>query len=185
MRIIGGQYKGRRLNPPQLAPTRPTTDFARESLFNILVNNFDLSEVSFLDLFAGTGAISFEMASRGCNNITLVENFEGCVNFIKKTIADLKTTAIKVQRADVFKYLESTSQTFDIIFADAPYKMPNINKLPDIILKKKLLKEEGWLIIEHSLDNDFRQHPNFIQQRKYGSTIFAILGCKITESKGS
>ena len=141
MRIIGGQYKGRKLNPPQLAPTRPTTDFARESLFNILVNNFDLSEVSFLDLFAGTGAISFEMASRGCNNITLVENFEGCVNFIKKTIAELKTSAIKVQRTDVYKYLETCNETFDIIFADAPYKIPNLNKLPDIILEKKLLKE--------------------------------------------
>ena len=183
MRIIGGQYKGRRLNPPQLAPTRPTTDFAREALFNILENNFDLSEVTFLDLFAGTGAISFEMASRGCSNITLVENFEGCINFIKKTIAELKTTSIKVQRADVFRYLESSIQGFDIIFADAPYKMSNLKKLPDIILGKNLLKEEGWLIIEHSLDNDFRQHPNFIQQRKYGSTIFAILGSKINESK--
>jgi 16S rRNA G966 N2-methylase RsmD len=106
-----------------------------------LVNNFDLSEVSFLDLFAGTGAISFEMASRGSNHIILVENFEGCINFIKKTIAELKTSAIKVQRTDVYKYLETCNETFDIIFADAPYKIPNLNKLPDIILEKKLLKE--------------------------------------------
>ncbi len=176
MRIIGGQYKGRRLNPPQLTPTRPTTDFAREALFNILENNFDLSEVKFLDLFAGTGAISFEMASRGCNDITLVENFEGCINFIKKTIAELKTSAIKVQRAEVFRFIENSGQQYDIIFADAPYKMPKLNSLPDLILQKNMLKENGWLIIEHSLDNDFREHSNFIQQRKYGSTIFAVFG---------
>lgn len=174
MRIIGGQYKGRRLNPPKLAPTRPTTDFAREALFNILENNFDLSEVSFLDLFAGTGAISFEMVSRGCSDVTLVENFEGCINFVKKTIAELKTSAIKVQRADVFRFIENSHKQYDIIFADAPYKMPKLNTLPDLILQKNMLKENGWLIIEHSLDNDFREHPNFIQQRKYGSTIFAI-----------
>jgi 16S rRNA (guanine(966)-N(2))-methyltransferase RsmD len=176
MRIIGGQYKGRRLNTPQLSPTRPTTDFAREALFNILENNFDLSEVKFLDLFAGTGAISFEMASRGCNDITLVENFEGCINFIKKTIVELKTSAIKVQRADVFRFIENCGQHYDIIFADAPYKMSKLSSLPDLILQKNMLKENGWLIIEHSLDNDFRKHSNFIQQRKYGSTIFAVFG---------
>jgi len=174
MRIIGGQYKGRRLNPPQLAPTRPTTDFAREALFNILGNNFDLSEVTFLDLFAGTGAISFEMASRGCTDITLVENYEGCITFIKKTIEVLQTKALKVQRADVFRYIETCNRAFDIIFVDAPYKMPGLNTLPDLILNKKMLKENGWLIVEHSLDNDFRQHPNFVQQRKYGTTIFAV-----------
>lgn len=180
MRIIGGQYKGRRLNPPQLSLTRPTTDFAREALFNILENNFDLEEVKFLDLFAGTGAISFEMASRGCSDITLVENFEGCISFIKKTVTELKTTAIKVLRADVFRFIESSEQQYDIIFADAPYKMPKLSSLPDLILQKNMLKENGWLIVEHSLDNDFREHTNFVQQRKYGSTIFAIFSANKT-----
>jgi len=174
MRIIGGQFGGRRINPPHLSPTRPTTDSAKEGLFNILENNFDLSEVVFLDLFGGTGCISYEMASRGCTDISTVEKHYECISFMKKTIAELDIPFMKVVKNDVFKFIENCDRQFDLIFAGPPYPLKTLDTIPDKVLNKQLLKPGGWLILEHNPDHDFRQHPNFLKQRNYGTTIFAL-----------
>jgi 16S rRNA (guanine966-N2)-methyltransferase len=174
MRIIGGQFGGRRINPPHLSPTRPTTDSAKEGLFNILENNFDLSEVVFLDLFGGTGCISYEMASRGCTDITTIEKHHECINFMKKTISELNIPFMKPLKVDVFKFIETTDRKFDLIFAGPPYPLKTLDTIPDKVLGKGLLNDNGWLILEHNPDHNFNEHPNFLHQRNYGTTIFAI-----------
>jgi 16S rRNA (guanine966-N2)-methyltransferase len=174
MRIIGGKFGGRRINPPHLSPTRPTTDYAREGLFNILENNFDLSTVSFLDLFGGTGCISYEMASRGCTYITTVDKHYECIAFMKKTIAELDIPFMKPIKTDVFKFIDNCDRQFDLIFAGPPYPLKTLDTIPDRILKKDLLKPNGWLILEHNPAHNFTQHPNFLQQRNYGTTIFVF-----------
>lgn len=176
MRIIGGQFKGRRFTPPAKNwPTRPTTDFAKEGLFNIIQNNFDISELKVLDLFGGTGNHSYEFISRGCEDVTYVDKFPGCVAFVKKTSAMLEIEdKIKIVKGDVFKFIKYSTEQYDYIFAGPPYPLPNIPDIPDRIFEKNMLKADGWLVLEHNPAHDFTQHPRFYQERNYSKTIFSI-----------
>lgn len=174
MRIISGSHKGRRLVAPGNLPVRPTTDFAKEALFNILNNLIDFEEVKFLDLFAGTGNISFEMASRGCENITSVDEHAGCYKFIKETAEQLKFKGITAYRMEVFHYLDICSEKFDLIFADPPFEFDKTHLLPKIIFEKKLLNEGGYLIIEHPKSVDLSKEEHFFQHRKYGKVNFSV-----------
>lgn len=174
MRIISGKYKGRMIHPPKNFSARPTTDFAKESLFNILNNNFDFEEIKALDLFSGTGSISFELASRGCLDITSIELSYNHFAFIKKTVSDLQLFQIKVLKADVFKYLKNCKETYNFIFADPPYELQNIESIADIVFEKNLLRNHGWLIIEHGFKTNFSDYPNFKEKRAYGSVNFSI-----------
>lgn len=174
MRIISGKYRGKHIFPPSNFKARPTTDFAKESLFNIINNNFTIENVSVLDLFSGTGSISYEFASRGCNQITAVENKYQHFLFIHKMVQELNFNQIKVIYADVFKLLKKINDKFDIIFADPPYTLDNIDKLPDIVFEKKLVNSGGWMILEHSNKYNFSNHSNFKEVRDYGSVNFSI-----------
>ncbi|MBZ0326658.1 MAG: RsmD family RNA methyltransferase [Altibacter sp.] len=175
MRIISGTYKGRRITAPKNLPVRPTTDLAKESLFNILNNRIDFDEVNVLDLFAGTGNISFEFASRGVPDIISVDAHFGCVKFIQK-IAEEFTFPISAIKADVYKYLEKAKGAYDIIFADPPYDFQpeKFVEIVDNILNNKLLNTEGILIIEHSKHTDLSSHTNFSEARKYGGSVFSF-----------
>lgn len=176
MRIISGKFKGRRFHPPaDKWPTRPTTDFAKEALFNILDNNFDFETIKVLDLFGGTGSHSYEFVSRGCQDVTYVDNFPACVKFVQKTTKELDIQDfIKITFSDVFKFIERTTAAFDYIFAGPPYALPTIDTLPDLIFEKKLLKPGGWFVLEHNQNHRFEAHPFFRQQRNYGGTLFSI-----------
>jgi 16S rRNA (guanine(966)-N(2))-methyltransferase RsmD len=178
MRIIAGRFKGRRLNPPSNLPTRPTTDFAKEGLFNVLENNWDLSQVEFLDLFAGTGNISFEMASRGCESILAIDLFPGCVAFINKTIAELKVEGMDVIHGDVLRFIPSHRKAYDLIFCGPPYALLQLPELPEMVITRGLLKPKGWFILEHNPNHRFQNHPHFVHHRNYGSTHFSIFGNK-------
>ncbi len=183
MRIIGGKFKGRRFYPPANNwPTRPTTDYAKEGLFNILYNSLDFEELKVLDLFGGTGNHSYEFISRGCNDVTYVDKFNGCIAFVKKTAALLKIESeIKIRRSDVFKFIERCPFQYDYIFAGPPYGLPTIDTIPDVILKKGLLKEDGWLVLEHNPNHEFTKHPNCFDVRKYGKTYFSFFQTKAVE----
>ena len=174
MRIIGGELGGRRINPPAKMPnTRPTTDIAREGLFNILENNLDLSSLKTLDLFGGTGSISYELASRGVPDLTVVEKDPAMFSFIQKTAASLGLDKVyKVVRMDVFKFMEHCNDSFDLIFAGPPYALTTIDELPK--LTPRLLKDKGWFILEHTPRNNYEGQPYFVTQRHYGTTIFSI-----------
>ncbi|MFM2306510.1 MAG: hypothetical protein RLZZ367_1179, partial [Bacteroidota bacterium] len=139
MRVIGGRLKSIRFEPPKNIPTRPTTDFAKEGLFNVLNNNFDFESVKMLDLFGGTGSISYEFHSRGCTDITTVEIFPKCADFIKQTAQKHNMTGLKVLKMDVFKFIETANQKYDVIFAGPPYPLPNLNTIPDLIFQYGLL----------------------------------------------
>ena len=176
MRIIGGKFKGRRFSPPAKNwPTRPTTDFSKEGLFNILMNTFDFSTLRVLDLFGGTGNHSYEFISRGCTDVTYVDKFPGCVAFAKKTAKELDIEKeMKIVRADVFRFIKAPQKSYDYIFAGPPYPLPNIPEIPDLIFKQNLLNNGGWLVLEHNPKHDFEDHPNFVKSRNYGTTIFSI-----------
>ena len=176
MRIIGGKFKGRRFTPPAKNwPTRPTTDFAKEGLFNIIQNHFDFDEMRVLDLFGGTGNHSYEFISRGCKDVTYVDKFGACVAFVKKTASILEIESyIKIFKADVFRFIKSNAQQYDYIFAGPPYGLPILDSIPDEIFENNLLKENGWLVLEHNPNHDFKDHPRYIQERHYGKTIFSI-----------
>ena len=175
MRIISGKYKSRRIIAPNKLPVRPTTDMAKEALFNILNNRYYFDEVAFLDLYAGTGNISYEFASRGCEKITAVDGDFGCVQFITKTAneLDLNITALK---SDVFSFLKKTALKSNIIFADPPYDMPleDFEQIPELVFKNELLGEDGVLIIEHAKQTDLSHLPNFTNNRKYGGSVFSF-----------
>ncbi|MEP7142171.1 MAG: RsmD family RNA methyltransferase [Ferruginibacter sp.] len=175
MRIIGGIHGGRRVNPPAKMPfTRPTTDIAREGLFNIIQNNLRIETLSVLDLFGGTGCISYELASRGAADITIVERDAHMHDFIKKTSEILSLTNFKVVKGDVFKFIESASGQYDFIFAGPPYALTTIDDLPKKIIEKKLLKPGGWFVLEHTPRNDYKKFPHYKTERNYGTTIFSI-----------
>jgi 16S rRNA (guanine966-N2)-methyltransferase len=175
MRIIGGEIGGRRINPPADMPhTRPTTDVAKEGLFNVIENNLDISSLKVLDIFGGTGSISYEMASRGCMDITTVEKDQAMFEFIRKTAIQLSLPQIKVTRMDVFKFLEHCTEKFDFIFAGPPYALATIDNLPVIVFDRQLLKPGGWFVLEHTPRNEYEKFPQYSTSRKYGTTIFTI-----------
>lgn len=182
MRIISGKYKGRRLIAPKNLPVRPTTDMSKESLFNILNNHFHFDELRVLDLFAGTGNISYEFASRGSSEIVCVDGNLGCINFIKKTSKefDFGITTIK---SDVFKFLEKHKGNYDVIFADPPYDMPQeeFEKIIKLIFENHLLEEEGMLIIEHSKYTLLDHLENFSFQKNYGGSVFSFFDNELEE----
>jgi len=173
MRIIGGEYGGRKFNPPAKMPyTRPTTDIAKEGLFNVLQHNFNLQEIKTLDLFGGTGSISYELASRGAKELTIVEKDSNMYEFIKKTSKELRIENLNVVKMDVFKFIEHCTEKFDFIFAGPPYALASIDDLPKFIFGKKLLNKHGWFVLEHTPANDYKAFPYYTSQRNYGSTVF-------------
>jgi 16S rRNA (guanine966-N2)-methyltransferase len=175
MRIIAGEHGGRRFNPPTKMPyTRPTTDVAKEGLFNILQNNLDFDELKSLDLFGGTGSISYELASRGVQDITIVEKDNSMYDFIKKTSATLRIENFKVLKSDVFRFIEHCTDKFDFIFAGPPYALTNIDDLPKLIFEKQLLNKGGWFVLEHTPRNDYKTFPFYKTERNYGTTVFSI-----------
>lgn len=175
MRIISGKWGGRRINPPGKMPfTRPTTDIAKEGLFNVIQNNIDVTACDTLDLFGGTGAISYELASRGAASLTIVEKDPAMFEFIRKTAATLGMENVRLLKMDVFRYLESCTEQFDLIFAGPPYALTNIDDLPLLIFQRGILKEGGWFILEHTPRNDYKQFEGYRTERKYGTTIFSI-----------
>lgn len=176
MRIISGKFKGKIINAPKSLPVRPTTDFAKTGLFNILRSRYDFSEINFLDLFCGTGNISFEMISHGVRSVTAIDINAGCVQFVNKTFADLNFKDGKAIKADVFKYLSILNEKFDIIFADPPYDLKESVKLPGLIFQNNLLKEEGIFILEHQSKVDHSSFDNFMEKRVYGNVAFSFFG---------
>lgn len=175
MRIISGIHGGRRINPPANMPhTRPTTDIAKEGLFNILQNNLEIDELKVLDLFGGTGCISYELASRGAPEISIVEKDDKMYAFIKKTAAELGFENFNVVRSDVFRFMETCGQQYDLIFAGPPYALTTIDELPKKVFEKNLLKPGGWFVLEHTPRNDYKKFPHYKTERNYGTTIFSI-----------
>jgi 16S rRNA (guanine966-N2)-methyltransferase len=174
MRIVSGKHRGRNIPVRTNFPARPTTDFAKESLFNILNNWFDFEEIDVLDLFSGTGSISYEFASRGCKNIVSVENDFRSYSFIKKTAIDIKLEAVSAVKADVFSFIAKCKNSFDIVFADPPYQLDRIGELPDLILKSSVLKNEGMFILEHGKDQHFQENEYFQEKRVYGGVNFSF-----------
>lgn len=178
MRIIAGKYGGRRIHPPQNMPhTRPTTDIAKEGLFNILQNRIQLDGIKTLDLFGGTGCISYELASRGANELTIVEKDPTMLDFIKKNVDMLKIENVQFNRIDVFQFLAACNQSYDLIFAGPPYALNTIDELPKIIVQKKLIAPAGFFILEHTPRNDYTHFEGFSFQRNYGTTIFSFFEC--------
>ena len=175
MRIIGGEHGRRRITPPANMPhTRPTTDVAKEGLFNVISNNLDIEELKTLDLFGGTGSISYELASRGANDLTIIEKDPKMYEFIKKTAGELKLENFKVLKLDVFKFIEQCADKFDFIFAGPPYALGNIDDLPKLIFEKQLLNSKGWFVLEHTPRNDYKKFAFYATERNYGTTIFSI-----------
>ena len=181
MRIIAGKLRGRRLNPPQSLPVRPTTDMARESLFNILNNYVDYEVCSVLDLFAGTGAMSLEFVSRGVRDVTAIDINSQCVDFIKQSANQFAVSNLRVVRADVFDLLKRANRRFDIVFADPPYAIEGLTSLPDLVFAKDLLTEDGMFILEHPREYQFDEHPHFWQHRNYGKVNFTFFASKLDE----
>lgn len=183
MRIIAGSLKGRRLNPPTTLPVRPTTDMARESLFNILNNYVDYEESTVMDLFAGTGAVSFEFISRGAKDVTSVDSNSQCIDFIKSSAAHFDVNNLRAVRSDVFDLLKRAYKQFDIIFADPPYALETLPQLPDLIFNSNVLTEDGIFILEHPREFEFEEHPHFWQHRHYGKVNFTFFAQKLEDEQ--
>lgn len=179
MRIISGDLKGKQFFPPAGYKARPTTDFAKEGLFNILSNQYEFSEISLLDLFSGTGSISFEFASRGCKDITAVDMNIQHAAFIKNTAAKLGLSCMQVLRNNVFDFLTICKREYDIIFADPPYDIAGLDGIPDKILTYPVLKHGGVLIFEHPAAFNFKSNPRFIKEKKYGNVHFSFFSNKM------
>ena len=174
MRIIGGELGGRKINPPNKMPyTRPTTDIAKEGLFNIIENNLEIPELKTLDLFGGTGSISFELASRGATDQTIVEKDVQMYEFIKKTSEEFQLD-FKLVKIDVFRFINQCTDQFDFIFAGPPYALTTIDALPRIIVSNKLLNANGWFVLEHTPRNNYENFPLFSSSRNYGTTVFSF-----------
>ena len=163
------------MHPPAKMPhTRPTTDIAKEGLFNILQNNLELEGMTTLDLFGGTGSISYELASRGATNLTIVEKDDKMHAFISNNVASLQIENCKVIKSDVFRFIDQCTDQFDFIFAGPPYALTTIDKLPELVAEKKLLKPGGWFVLEHTPRNNYEKFPLYKTARNYGTTIFSI-----------
>ena len=176
MRIIGGSHKGKEIAADNKLKLRPTTDFAKEGLFNILSNRCDLELFEVLDLFAGTGSISYEFVSRGCKTVHSVEIDARHVAYIRNTAKKFGFDNMRVIRNDAFKFLNICKMQYDIVFADPPYEMQNIEKIPQLVFERGILKKNGILIVEHSKRNDFSLFENFLENRRYGNVCFSFLG---------
>lgn len=174
MRIIGGKYRGRRINPPGNFKARPTTDFAREGLFNILNNRVDFQTITILDLFSGTGSISYEFASRGASIVHLVEKDFKHISGIKKILKDLELDNVKPIHIDVMAYLKTCSIKYDIVFADPPYELSWLTELPDLVSQAGIIKDDGFFILEHPRDLSFTEHKLFFEHRNYGGVNFSF-----------
>ncbi|MBE6341503.1 MAG: methyltransferase domain-containing protein [Bacteroidales bacterium] len=174
MRIVSGDLRGRRFTPPENFSARPTTDFAKENLFNVLANFIDFEEIKVLDIFSGTGSISYEFASRGCRDITSVEKNFKHRQFIAKTIKEFGIEKqVRSIKGDAFRFVQTTEAKYDLIFADPPFDL-DVSSLPDIIFERNLLTENGLFILEHSGEGKHNNHPNFSQTRCYGKVNFTF-----------
>lgn len=183
MRIISGSLGGRRIHPPAQMPyTRPTTDIAKEGLFNILQNSVDFEGLKTLDLFGGTGSISYELASRGAKDLTIVEKDNQMAGFIKKTATNLGLQNLKLVKSDVFRFIETCREKFDFIFAGPPYALTTIDELPKLVFDKDLLTDGGWFVLEHTPRNNYQSNPNLVREKNYGTTVFSIFEKKVTTS---
>ena len=174
MRIITGKYKGRHFDIPRTFKARPTTDFAKENIFNVLNGYIDFDGCEALDLFAGTGSITLELLSRGCSHVTSIELDRDHHRFICDCVKKLGTEACLPLRADVFRFVKSCRQQYDIVFADPPYALKELPQIPDLVFERALLKPDGILVFEHGKDHDFSQHPRFVEHREYGSVNFSL-----------
>ena len=174
MRIISGKFKGRRISAPSNITARPTTDFAKEGLFNLLNNRIELEGIEALDLFAGTGSISIELVSRECTSVISVEQNDRHCAFIRKLCDELKIDNLSLIKTDAFKFIAGCHAQFDFIFADPPYELDKIENIPDLIFAKNLLKPEGLFVMEHSAKTKFQQHPRFVDHRNYGNVNFSF-----------
>jgi 16S rRNA (guanine966-N2)-methyltransferase len=180
LRIISGKNKGRRINPPSNFTARPTTDYARESLFNILNNRIDFEAVSVLDLFAGTGSISYEFASRGTKVVHLVEKDPRHISFIRRMIDEMKFECIKPIHIDVKAYLKTCRFKYDVVFADPPYNLAWLDTLPDLITSSGVIKDDGFFILEHPKDLSFTSYKHFFEHRNYGGVNFSFFSPLVT-----
>lgn len=174
MRIITGRYKGRHFDIPRSFKARPTTDFAKENIFNVLIQYVDFEDAEALDLFSGTGSISLELLSRGCSQVVSVEMDRDHHRFIQECVKKLGAEGIIPIRGDVFRFLKSCKQQYDMVFADPPYALKELAQLPDLVMERHLLKEGGIFVLEHGKDHSFEQHPCFVEHRQYGSVNFSI-----------
>ena len=174
MRIITGKYKGRHFDIPRTFKARPTTDFAKENIFNVLIQYIDFDDATALDLFAGTGSITLELLSRGCSHVTSVELDRDHHRFITECLKKIGTDACLPLRGDVFRFLKSCRQQYDLVFADPPYALAELPTLPDLIIERQLLKPEGLFVLEHGKDYDFSANPHFVEHRQYGSVNFSL-----------
>jgi 16S rRNA (guanine966-N2)-methyltransferase len=174
LRIISGKYRGRRINPPAGFTARPTTDYARESLFNILNNRIDFEAVEVLDLFSGTGSISYEFASRGAETVHLVEKDSRNISFIRRSINEMGLTNVKPLHIDVKAYLKACRYKYDIVFADPPYDLPWLTDIPELVMHASILKENGFFILEHPKSIRFAGSTYFYEHRDYGSVNFSF-----------
>lgn len=181
MRIIGGTLRGLRLNPPKNLPVRPTTDLAKEALFNILLNQIEFEGIKVLDLFSGTGNISLEFASRGAAEVISVDRSIHCVNYLKDTSRQHKLDQVKVYKEDVFKYLQIETEQYDLVFADPPYDLNKIPEIPKIVFERNILLPGALLIVEHQSMQNISQHPAFVEQRKYGHSSFSFFRNSVAE----
>ena len=174
MRIITGRYKGRHFDIPRSFKARPTTDFAKENIFNVLTQYVDFDGATALDLFSGTGSISLELLSRGCQQVVSVEMDRDHHRFIQDCLKKLDTKACIPIRGDVFRFLKSCRQQYDFIFADPPYALKELPEIPDLVIGRQLLKDGGIFVFEHGKDHDFSNHPHFLEHRSYGSVNFSL-----------
>ena len=174
MRIITGQFKGRHFDIPRTFKARPTTDFAKENIFNVLNGYIDFDGITALDLFAGTGSISLELVSRGCKEVVSVEKDGDHARFIADCMKKINAENDILIRGDVFRFLKSCHQKFDLVFADPPYALPELDTLPDLVFEHDLLAANGVFVFEHGKHNDFSAHPRFKEHRSYGSVNFSI-----------
>lgn len=174
MRVITGKYKSRHFDVPRSFKARPTTDFAKENIFNVMNAYIDFEDCTALDLFSGTGCISLELLSRGAKTVVSVEADRDHANFIRQCLTKLGDDTCMLIRGDVFRFVKSCKQKFDFIFADPPYALPNLETIPDLIFEKNLLAEDGVFVFEHGKRNDFSAHPHFVEHRAYGSVNFSI-----------
>jgi 16S rRNA (guanine966-N2)-methyltransferase len=176
MRIISGKFRGKIIHAPTDLPVRPTTDFAKTGLFNYLSHRFELDKIKLLDLCTGTGNISMEFASRGCKHITAVDNNMGCIHFTRKMLSDFGLPHAKVIRYEAIRFLEICDDSYDLIFADPPYESDWTGIIPQIVIDRKLIRENGLCILEHVTKEDYSDQEGFLESRKYGNSTFSFFG---------